>query len=234
MGWAEHRIEEYQHGKPANWLERRMLEHANPVHYSMGLAAVAGFVVAVVLFVGLFNLIGLRFGKESGLSQLLFESRRSEALRLRDETMTHSIEVKRTIAADIVAGRLTMHKAAVRFQEANYLVENNDPDLLSDYQVPATEQGVYQQVLSWMQTEVSSLPAAQAKRILTPLEKEYESRFGPLESATDSPSANAKSRLKYRFPPVPVSSAALPKNPSTASSRSLRQAPSTPSAGGRL
>jgi hypothetical protein len=44
MGWAEHRIEEYQHGKPANWLERRMLEHANPVHYPLVLAATAGFV----------------------------------------------------------------------------------------------------------------------------------------------------------------------------------------------
>lgn len=44
MGWAEHRIEEYQHGKPSNWLERRMLEHANPVHYSLALVAVVGFV----------------------------------------------------------------------------------------------------------------------------------------------------------------------------------------------
>jgi hypothetical protein len=35
MGWAENRIQEYQHGKPANWLERRMLEHANPVHFPL-------------------------------------------------------------------------------------------------------------------------------------------------------------------------------------------------------
>jgi hypothetical protein len=44
MGWAEHRIKEYQHGKPANWLERRMLEHANPVHYPLALVATVGFV----------------------------------------------------------------------------------------------------------------------------------------------------------------------------------------------
>jgi hypothetical protein len=44
MGWAENRIEEYQHGRPANWLERRMLEHANPVHFPLALAATAGFV----------------------------------------------------------------------------------------------------------------------------------------------------------------------------------------------
>src|SRR5262249_39420272 len=136
---------------------------------------------------GLFSLIGLRFGNQSDLSELLFESRRSEAMRLRSEMVTHNLEVKQTIVADIVAGRLTLHEAAVRFQEANHLVENNDRDLLPDYQIPGTEQGVYQQVLGWMQDEVSSLPAEQAKRILTPLEKEYEARFGPLESAMDSP-----------------------------------------------
>ncbi len=44
MGWAETRIEEYQHGRPASWLERRMLEHANPVHFALVLAATVGFV----------------------------------------------------------------------------------------------------------------------------------------------------------------------------------------------
>jgi len=142
--------------------------------------------LAVVLFVGLFSLIGLRFGKQSDLSWLLLELRRSEAMRIRNEMVTHHFEVKRTIVADIVAGRLTLHEAAVRFQEANHLVENNDRDLLPDFQIPDTEQGVYQQVLAWVQTEVSSLPEEQAKRILAPLVKEYESRFGPLESATVS------------------------------------------------
>jgi len=142
--------------------------------------------VVVVLFVGLFSLIGSRFGKQSDLSKLLLESRRSEALRLRTEMSCHNLEVKRTTVADIVAGRLTLHEAAVRFQEANHLVENNDRDLLPDYQIPATEEGVYRQVLAWTRTEVESLPAEQAKRILTPLEKEYESRFGPLEFVTES------------------------------------------------
>jgi hypothetical protein len=142
--------------------------------------------VAVVLFVGFFSLLALRFGKQSDLSQLLFESRRSEALRLRSEMVTHNIETKRVIVAEIVAGRLTLHEASVRFQEANYLVENNDRDLLPDYQIPATEEGVYQQVLAWTQGEVSSLPPEQAERILAPLEKEYESRFGSLEPCTES------------------------------------------------
>ena len=33
MGWAEIRIQQYNQGEKANWLERQMLEHANPVHF---------------------------------------------------------------------------------------------------------------------------------------------------------------------------------------------------------
>src|SRR5262245_49235648 len=91
--------------------------------------------VGVLLFVGLFSLLALRFGKQSDLSQLLFESRRGEALRVRSDMVTHNIAVKRAIVAEIVAGRLTLREAAVHFQEANYLVENNDRDLLPDYQI---------------------------------------------------------------------------------------------------
>lgn len=44
MGWAAHRIDEYQQGKHATWLERRMLEHANPVHFLIAVIAGIGFV----------------------------------------------------------------------------------------------------------------------------------------------------------------------------------------------
>lgn len=42
MGWAEHRVQEYQSGQDASWLERRMLEHANPVNFALAVAAGAG------------------------------------------------------------------------------------------------------------------------------------------------------------------------------------------------
>ena len=42
MGWAENRIQEYRRGRPASWLERRMLEHANPVHFPLAVAASLG------------------------------------------------------------------------------------------------------------------------------------------------------------------------------------------------
>jgi hypothetical protein len=146
--------------------------------------------VCAAVAVGLLSLVNFWFDAQSDLSKLLFELCRYEALKDRAELVVGNIEVKQATVDEIIAGRLTLREAASRFQEANQLVENNDPDLLSDYQKPTTEEGVYQQVLAWMRVEVRSLPAEQAKRILTPLEKEYESRFGPLESATDSPGSD--------------------------------------------
>lgn len=43
MGWAAFRIHEYQLGKQSTWLERRMLEHANPLHFMLAVIAVIGF-----------------------------------------------------------------------------------------------------------------------------------------------------------------------------------------------
>jgi hypothetical protein len=47
MGWAENRVQQFQRGKRASWLERRMLEHANPVHFPLALAASVGFAVGL-------------------------------------------------------------------------------------------------------------------------------------------------------------------------------------------
>lgn len=47
MSWASHRIEEYQQGKPSTWLERRMLEHANLLHFVVAVIAGLGFVYGV-------------------------------------------------------------------------------------------------------------------------------------------------------------------------------------------
>jgi hypothetical protein len=47
MGWAENKVEEYHHGKPAGWLERRMLEHANPVNFAVALITTVGLVYGV-------------------------------------------------------------------------------------------------------------------------------------------------------------------------------------------
>ncbi|HEV8641959.1 MAG TPA: hypothetical protein VGV13_12740 [Methylomirabilota bacterium] len=40
MSWAAKRIDDYRRGDRSTWLERRMLEHAHPVH--LGLALLGG------------------------------------------------------------------------------------------------------------------------------------------------------------------------------------------------
>lgn len=32
MGWVEKRVDALKKGRKLNWIEKRMLEHANPVH----------------------------------------------------------------------------------------------------------------------------------------------------------------------------------------------------------
>ncbi len=39
MGWVEKRIKAIQKGKKMRWIEKRMLEHANPVHLFLLLIA---------------------------------------------------------------------------------------------------------------------------------------------------------------------------------------------------
>ena len=42
MGWAENRIAAIREGAPSSWLERRMMEHANPVHFPLAILASVG------------------------------------------------------------------------------------------------------------------------------------------------------------------------------------------------
>lgn len=44
MGWAERRVREYNEGQQATWIERRVLDHANPVHVALAMIAVIPFV----------------------------------------------------------------------------------------------------------------------------------------------------------------------------------------------
>jgi hypothetical protein len=44
MRWAENRVAEYQRGRPASWVEQRILERANPVHFWLQVASVPGFI----------------------------------------------------------------------------------------------------------------------------------------------------------------------------------------------
>jgi len=65
MGWVETRIQQYNQGEKATWLEKRGLEHANPVNYSFHAVAAIPIIYGLwthnpgLIFVGiLLNLTG--------------------------------------------------------------------------------------------------------------------------------------------------------------------------------
>lgn len=80
---------------------------------------------------------------------LVHEARRSEALRQRQREMGQVNNVKKAIAEEFVAGRLTFDEAAERFRSADALIENDREGLVAPYLVPQTEQELCQQVRAW-------------------------------------------------------------------------------------
>ncbi|HEY7311492.1 MAG TPA: hypothetical protein VH643_19170 [Gemmataceae bacterium] len=139
-------------------------------------------VAAIALLVGLSFFSGCWLGDRTNGFQvgrwIVFESRRSEALRHRSEAVAHGSEIKKAIVADLRAGRLTLREAAAQFREANQMVENGVPEMVADYRTPTSEEGLCRQVLAWVWAEVADLPTEQQERILAPLRKEYQSMFG--------------------------------------------------------
>jgi hypothetical protein len=73
---------------------------------------------------------------------------------------------------------LRLGEAARRFAEANNRIDPEDPELVADYLRPTTEEGVFRQVLGWVENELTSRPPEEAKKILGPLKKEFQERFG--------------------------------------------------------
>ena len=137
---------------------------------------------AVVLFAGLSGAISSCFSQEVSLLQLarsvVLESRRTEALRYRSETLTYSLTIKKAIVAEILAGRLTLHESAPQFEEANELIDTGDSDLLAAYYIPTTNEAVCEQILTWVRSEAERQPGNAAKAIVEGLESEFQKMFG--------------------------------------------------------
>jgi hypothetical protein len=148
-------------------------------------------IAAIALLLALCLFAGPWMGERASGLQLgrwiVFESRRSEALRHRAEAVAQGAEIKKAIISDLLADRLTLREAAAQFREANQLVESGIPDMVADYRTPTSEQGLCRQVLAWVRAEVQKLPPDRAQRILASLETEFESLFGHPEPVTTSP-----------------------------------------------
>jgi hypothetical protein len=91
--------------------------------------------------------------------------------------IARSLEAKREIIDQLMAGRLRFRQAIEQFQKANELVKNVNPDVLAPYQTPAHPQGVARQVLIWARNSVLSGPSDKAQRRLADLECEFQTLF---------------------------------------------------------
>jgi hypothetical protein len=103
--------------------------------------------------------------------RFLLEMRRAEALEYRANEMSQSLEVKKAVIEDLVAERLTLREAAEQFRRADQPIENDPAGLVAPYHAPETEQGRYQQVITWAKVELSDDPE-QAEQVIPRLEQE--------------------------------------------------------------
>src|SRR5690242_11265014 len=98
----------------------------------------------VVLGVGLAHALGWWSGAEANLLQharrLLFETRRTDALLQRREAVAEGLALKRTVVAEVLAGRLTLREAARRFADVNDQIDCDDSELVANYLKPTTQE----------------------------------------------------------------------------------------------
>lgn len=138
-------------------------------------------VVAVVLLFGVWGLASWWFGDPMNLMRLgrwlVFETSRSRALNERTQLLDQCLETRTTAIEGMFAGRLTLCEAAIRFQEADDLIENNAPDLVASYQKPRTEEGTFRQVLAWVRITARARSSVEAERVLKCARAEFLELF---------------------------------------------------------
>lgn len=140
-------------------------------------------VVFAVLYVGVSHVLAFGAADDNyNLARwLLREARRSEALWRRKREMAEAMAVKKAIAQELVAGRLTLREAAEQFREADAMVENDPEGLVAPYLVPETKLGLYQQVRTWTETVLTENYTPQkAEQVRHRLEQEEKEQLGPL------------------------------------------------------
>ncbi len=75
MSWVEWRIQQYNQGEKANWLEKRCLEHANPVHLVLQVLGSIPFIYGLWIHNLGFILLGLLLNATGHLYCLLIKQK---------------------------------------------------------------------------------------------------------------------------------------------------------------
>jgi hypothetical protein len=111
---------------------------------------------------------------------LLREWRRDEVLERRQRLLELSNKARSGVAAEVIAGRVTLAEAVRSFRDIDDARDDDGGDVLRPLRSPATEKGEYLRALSWVKAELRGHPRAAI--ILAPLEEEYRQRFGDVPS----------------------------------------------------
>ncbi len=154
----------------------------------VGTATVMGFILsgfASSWFAGQADVIQLS-------RWLVYETRRTEALRHRAEMIAQAQDVRGEIIATVVAGRLSLRQAMAQVQRANELVENLDEDLVGRYWTPTDPEGVARQVLAWVDAAATLSPSSETSCILATLDDEFQEMFGSPRNAEELPSVTVE------------------------------------------
>jgi hypothetical protein len=137
---------------------------------------------ALLLSAVLFHLTDAWFGENTSVlwagRQLVWETRRSQALQARADMIARSLNLKQNIIAQLVSGQMRLRQAIVRFQRANEMIESHDLDLIPVYRTPTDAEGVARQVFIWACNAVSSWPPEKSQCLLASLENEFHTLFG--------------------------------------------------------
>jgi hypothetical protein len=92
-----------------------------------------------------------RGGRQRGLlGWILYELRRGDALRQRNEEIQQSRNMKDAAVAALVSGRLTLSEALEQFASADELVEDGNNDLVGcSRRLPHTEEERCREIIDW-------------------------------------------------------------------------------------
>ena len=138
-----------------------------------------GFIFAV-LFLGVSRVLALSADGEIHhvARWLLNELRRSDALQQRAAEQAESMNVKKDVTEEYIAGKLTLREAAKQFRAADVIVQSRSEGMVAAYVSPETEQGYCQQVEVWIDmTLLNGHAAKQTEEVRCRLQQEMNELF---------------------------------------------------------
>jgi hypothetical protein len=173
------------------------------------------FVTLVVALVATSLSLALARWAAGDLATLVWEGRREEALAERLAASSRTLQEKAVVVENLIAGRVTLREAAGRFRELHDWV-GDDPNngILGPYLVMSGEEGLWRNVLCWVEAELRHRRDRTPGEVLRRLLVQYRQQFGNATEPFPGFSLRPETFEEPSADPAPVES--LPANGDTA------------------